>query len=107
MSESQICRPAPSHTLSYSTKSDTHEIIMNPSDRWGTYSLMKYFCPHKNSEKKMSYSPHIIPKTKGLEASLQTEWVANIKYSIHEGIVIKVGSQVCNDESSVCFRKKS
>ena len=36
---------------------------MNPTDEWGSYCLMKH---------KKSFSPHIIPWTKGLEESLNS-----------------------------------
>ena len=54
---------------------------MNPADGWGIYCLMKYkdlsqpggggfpVMSAPNSGKK-SFSPHIIPETKGLEKSL-------------------------------------
>ena len=61
-------RLAPSLCISYSTKSkpDIHGIIMNP---YNTKTYLKYFCqPHILVKK--SFSPHIIPKTKGLEESL-------------------------------------
>ena len=47
--------------LSYSTKSDIHGIIMNPSGGWALSA------PHSG---KNVISPHIIPKTKGPEESL-------------------------------------
>ena len=38
---------------------------MNLPDGWGFYFLMKYFCQHQILE-KTSFSPHKIPKTKGV-----------------------------------------
>ena len=49
-------RLAPSLYISYSTKSDIHGIIMNPSDGWGSYCLMKYFCQHQILEKVIQSS---------------------------------------------------
>ena len=43
---------------------------MNPSDGWGYYCAVK--CQHQILEKE-SFSPHIIPKTKGLEESLRRD----------------------------------
>ena len=39
---------------------------MNPRDGWESNSLMKYkdFCQYQILEKKKSFRPHIIPKTK-------------------------------------------
>ena len=62
-------RLAPSLCFSYSTRLDIHEIFMNPPDGWETYHLMKHFCQHQTVGKK-SFSPHVVPKTKGLDESL-------------------------------------
>ena len=43
---------------------------MNPFDGWGNYCLIKYIFL---SSFKKSFSPHIIPKTKGLEESLELQ----------------------------------
>ena len=60
---------APSLCISYSTKSDIHGIIIN-INLYNTKTYLKYkllSAPHSG---KMSFSPHIIPKTKGLEEIL-------------------------------------
>ena len=59
-------RLAPSFCISHTTKSDIHEIIMHPLEE-GKIILYAEI-PHILVKK--SYSPHIIPKTKGLEESL-------------------------------------
>ena len=52
-------RHTPSLCISHSTKSDIHEIIMNPPDEWVTLCLMKYiFCQFQILVKKL-FSPHI------------------------------------------------
>ena len=59
-------RLAPSLCISHPTKTDIHEIIMHPLEE-GTILLYAEIQPHILVKK--SYSPHIIPKTKGLEES--------------------------------------
>ena len=55
-------RLAPSLCISYSTKSDIHVIIMNPSDGGNPTVWQKFW--------KKPFRLHIIPKTKGLDESL-------------------------------------
>ena len=45
---------------------------MNPSDGWGSNSVIKYKLTLLSTalSGKKSFSPHIIPKTKGLEERL-------------------------------------
>ena len=45
---------------------------MNTSDGWENYYQDEIHCQYQILEKK-SFSPHIIPKTKGLEQSLCSE----------------------------------
>ena len=46
-------RRAPSICISYSGKSDMHEIIMNPPDGWRTYCLIIYRCQHQILKQKI------------------------------------------------------
>ena len=64
-------RLAPSLCISHPTKSDIHEIIMHPIEEGKIllYAEIQILMSASHSGKK-SYSPHIIPKTKGLEESL-------------------------------------
>ena len=52
------CRLAPRVCISHSSKSDTHEIIMNPLDELKKL-LSREIQPHILVKK--SFSPHIIP----------------------------------------------
>ena len=46
---------------------------MNPHDEWRTFCLLKHHICKNHSLINKSFSPHIIPKTKGLEESLGIE----------------------------------
>ena len=64
-------RFAPSLCISYSKISDIHGITMK-----------KYILSAPYSGKKYSFSPHIIPKTNGLEESLSIQilfWIHSIQ----------------------------
>ena len=61
-------RLAPSLFIPHPTKSDIHEIIMHPLEEGKILLYAEISQPHMLVKK--SYSPHIIPKTKGLEESL-------------------------------------
>ena len=78
--------------ISYSTKSDIHEIIMNPPDGWGSYSLMKYtkyFCQHLILENS-SFSPHVIPKKKRTRGKSKfntiCEWLWEVFQTFNRGL---------------------
>ena len=64
----RLGRLATSLCISYSTKSDIHGIIMNP---YNTKASLKYKLLSASHSSKKSFSPHIIPKTKGLKGSLK------------------------------------
>ena len=82
-------RLAPSLCISCSTKSDIHGIIMNPP-RWVGKLLRDEIQSHPQILAKKSFSPYIIPKTKGLEESLDPSLPQWFKWRKPQGAILDI-----------------